>query len=574
MIAAEDTDVLVIGSGAGGLSAAVAAAHGGCRVVVVETSSTIGGASAWSGGWMWVPGNPVARRAGIAEDAVAPRAYLRAVLGNRYDAPRVEALLRGGPAMVSFFEQHTRLRFEGGNTIPDIYGDLPGASRGGRSIIAERIDMRGEDDMLRRLRPPMRETSLWGLPIQAGADLAAFLSATRRPASMLHVARRLGRHAADQALRRRARVLVNGAALVARLALSARDAGVMIRTDTSALRLSFDGRRVTGAIVETPLGMCEIKARRGVVLATGGISNDQQRRARLFPHSGDGSAHWSLPPADVAGDGARLAEAVGAVFDESPAAAGAWCPVSLVPHADGTTGYFPHIIDRGKPGIIAVLRNGRRFVNEANGYHDYVAALLASTPPGERPESWLIAGAKSINRYGLGFVRPWPFPRAHWIRRGYLVRGRTLDELAAQCGINAAALRETAARFDAAAHRGEDPAFGRGASRYNRHQGDPAVRPNPTLAPLGSGPFYAIKVVPGSFGSFAGISVDPVARALNATGLPIAGLHVVGADAVSALGGHYPAGGINLGPAMTFGFLAGRTLAGLDDLAQEDFGWN
>jgi succinate dehydrogenase/fumarate reductase flavoprotein subunit len=256
-----------------------------------------------------------------------------------------------------------------------------------------------------------------------------------------------------------------------------------------------------------------------------------------------------------------LVEAAGGVLDTNVEATGAWCPVSLVPYADGTVGHFPHIIDRGKPGLIAVRADGRRFVNEANGYHDYVRALLAATGPDEAAESWLIADAKFVARYGLGFVKPWPFRIGPWIKRGYLKRAPTIAELAQECGIDPTGLEATVEAFNVNARNGTDPDFNRGASLYNRYQGDPDVAPNPTLGPIENGPFFAMKVVSGSFGSFAGVRTDAVARALDANDAPIPGLYVVGSDMASIMGGHYPAGGINLGPAMTFGFIAGCDIA-------------
>jgi succinate dehydrogenase/fumarate reductase flavoprotein subunit len=483
-----ETDVLVIGSGAGGLSAAVTAAHKGLRVIVAERAQVLGGATAWSGGWMWVPRNRLAHRAGIVEDRDAPRTYLQAVIGNRFDASRVDAFLDSGPEMIRFFESHTKLQFDDGNTIQDIYGDLPGAGTGGRSIIARPIDGRVLGALLKLVRTPMRETSLWGLPIQAGPDLRAFLTATRRLGSFLHVARRVSRHLFDLATHGRAMQLANGNALVARLVVSGADLGVRFMTDTPGTELLVENGCVVGAILQQAGQPVTITAKSGVVAATGGFSNNSARRAALFPHSGDGSQHWSLPPASVSGDGVALVEAAGGVLDTNVEATGAWCPVSLVPYPDGTVGHFPHIIDRGKPGLIAVRADGRRFVNEADGYHDYVRALLAATGPEEAAESWLIADAKFVARYGLGFVKPWPFRIGPWIKRGYLKRAPTIAKLAQECGIEPAGLEATVAAFNANTRKGTDPDFNRGASLYNRYQGDPDITPNSRLARLRMAP--------------------------------------------------------------------------------------
>ncbi|MFO1312930.1 MAG: FAD-dependent oxidoreductase [Burkholderiales bacterium] len=551
-------DFLVVGSGAGGLSAAVAAAAHGLRVVVAEREPVFGGTTAWSGGWMWVPCNPLAKRAGIDEDVARPREYLQSVLGPHFDAARVDAFLDAAPRMVAFFEERTALQFEGGTTIPDTYGTRPGAGTGGRSVIAAPYDARALGPLVARLRKPLRETTLHGLTIQAGPDLRSFMNVTRSPRAFAHVARRVARHVADLALHGRAMQLRNGLALAARLLRSAADLGVDFRSESRATRLVASDGRVTGAVLATPQGDVEVRTSRGVVLASGGFPNDENRIRATFPAP---DQHWTLAVPSASGDGARLAESVGGVFDASLASPGAWCPVSLVPYPDGTTGRFPHIIERGKPGIVGVLADGRRFCNEGNGYHDYVEAMLRAVPAGQEVASWLVCTREFQRRYGLGVSRPAPLPVASFVRSGYLKTGRTIAELARNCGIDPAGLEATIAGYNAHARRGEDPLFGRGSTVYNRYQGDARVAPNPCVAPIERPPFYAVKVVPGSFGTFAGIRTDAYARVVNAQGAPIAGLYAVGTDMASVMGGFYPAGGINLGPAMTFGYVAGRHAA-------------
>jgi succinate dehydrogenase/fumarate reductase flavoprotein subunit len=230
-------------------------------------------------------------------------------------------------------------------------------------------------------------------------------------------------------------------------------------------------------------------------------------------------------------------------------------------YRDGSFGHFPHIIERAKPGIIGVRANGKRFVNEANGYHDYVSALFSATPEGEEVASRLICDHRFQQRYGLGIARPSPIPLGKWLRNGYLLRGRTMDELAQRCGIDPAGLQATIMACNNHAGHGEDPAFGRGSTPYNQFLGDKEVRPNPNVLPIIKAPYYAVKVLPGSFGAFAGIKADAKARVLDGDGSPIPGLFVAGRDMASIMGGHYPACGTNLGPAMTFGYIAGREIA-------------
>lgn len=553
-----NVDLVVVGSGAAGLSAAVTAAYQGLKVVVVEKANTLGGATAWSGGWMWAPCNPLARAAGINEDLETVRTYLRHELGERFDAAKIDAFLAASPAMVEFFHHKTNLQFSAGNAIADIHGDSPGAGTGGRSVIAAPFDGRELDTQtLKKLRTTMPETAFLGMPIQAGPDLAAFFNVMRSPKAFLHVAKRVSRHAYDLARYGRAMQLVNGVALTGRLAKSAQALGVEMWVASPAKQLLKEDERVTGILVGTSKGEVAIQAAKGVVLATGGFPWDVSRRKALFPKTPTGQEHWPLPPSSASGDGLSLGEAAGGMVDTTLYSPVAWAPVSRVPYRDGHVGHFPHIIDRAKPGVIGVLKNGQRFVNEAGGYYDYVDAMVKAVPEGEEVCSWLVCTHRFQRRYGLGISRPAPVPFKHWIKKGYLKSANTLKDLATECGIDPQGLQQTVDAYNHHAQHGEDPAFGRGSTPYNRKNGDPSHAPNPCVASLDKGPFYAIKIVPGCFGTFAGLKTNEHAQVLNAANQPINGLYAAGSDMASIMGGFYPAGGINLGPAMAFGYIAG-----------------
>jgi succinate dehydrogenase/fumarate reductase flavoprotein subunit len=410
----------------------------------------------------------------------------------------------------------------------------------------------------------MRETSFMGMPIMAGADLQAFLNMSRSFKAALHVGRRFLRHLLDLATYGRAMQLVNGVALVARLAKSAESLNVTLIESAPAVRLILDHGTVRGVVVNKGQREVEIRASRGVVLATGGFPHDVNRRKALFPRTPTGREHLALPPETCAGDGITLGESAGGRLVTDLASPVAWAPVSRLQHADGTVGHFAHIIERAKPGLIAVLASGKRFVNEADGYYDYTAAMVAAVPAGDEVASWLICGHRFQRRYGLGYARPFPIPVGSFVRNGYLQRGATVEELARRCGIAPKALAETVNAFNEHARHGEDPAFGRGSTPYNRKQGDPLHGgPNPCVAPIEHGPFYAVKVLPGSFGTFAGLKTNAAAQVLDYQNSPIPGLYAVGADMASIMGGFYPSGGINLGPAMTFGYIVGRHAAGV-----------
>ncbi|MBD2839729.1 FAD-dependent oxidoreductase [Pseudomonas sp. JM0905a] len=548
-------DVLVIGSGASGLAAAVTAAHQGLDVLVAEKTDQLGGTSAWSGGWLWIPLNPLARAEGIEDSEQAVEAYLRAELGVDALDERQRAFLRHGPEMVEFFQRHTQVQFQSGSRMPDMH-DSPGAARGGRSLCALPLDGRRLGPWLQALRPPLDLISLGGMGIAGGADLAHFLNASRSPRSALYAAGRLLRHWRDRLLHGRGLHLVNGNALVARLLRSALDLGVSLETGTAATRLLQDGQRVVGAELTQDGRNFKVLARRGVVLACGGFPHDRQRIARLFGHE-----HLSAAPETNTGDGLRLGEAVGAQVAEDLSSPAAWAPVSRVPRGDGRFSGFPHLMERAKPGFIAVTRDGQRFTNEADSYHDFMNALFRATPDGEEPAAWLLCDHPAQRRYGIGWARPFPFPIGRYLHNGYLKKAASLAELAGLCGIDGKRLQATVAAFNANAERGMDPEFQRGASAYNRSQGEPLHKPNPSLGALSNGPFYALKLVPGSLGTFAGLRTDASARALDDRGDVIPGLYVVGNDMASVMGGRYPSGGITLGPGMTFGYLAGLELA-------------
>ncbi|UWU19331.1 FAD-dependent oxidoreductase [Rhizobium sullae] len=554
-------DVLVIGSGAGGLSAAVTAAHLGMKVVVLEKADVFGGTTAYSGGWLWVPNAPHAIAAGRGEDVDGPKTYLRHILGNAYDSGMIEGYLEAAPRMLDFFERETEVHFNPGSGVPDFYGNVPGAATGWRSVVAAPYDGRLLGGLLGRLRRPIAETTLMGMGIAAGQDMRMFLSATRSLSAFTYVSRRLVKHFRDLLFHGQPVQLMNGNALVARLLRSAVDAGVELRTGAAVCELLRDGQRVVGAAFTSGEIRHDIVAGHGVVLATGGFPHDERRLREQLPHVRSGTPHRSAAPETNSGDGIRLAEAAGGHVSGRMAQAAAYAPVSLVPRTDGSVGRFPHLVERGKPGIIAVMASGRRFVDEGGPYYDYVREMIAATPEGEPAVSWLICDHRFIRRYGLGAVKPFPIPMGRWLRNGYLTRAATVPKLASRCGIDPTGLQRTIDDFNRHAARGDDPAFHRGTTPYQRVQGDPDHKPNPCLAPIVDGPFYAVRIVPGSLGTFSGIVTDVDARVLDGEGQPIPGLYAAGNDMNSIMGGYYPSGGITLGPAMTFGFLAAESIA-------------
>ncbi|MDH4095331.1 MAG: FAD-dependent oxidoreductase [Betaproteobacteria bacterium] len=546
-------DVLVAGSGAGGLAAAVTAREAGLDVLVAEKEPWFGGTTALSGGWLWIPNHPMQKEIGVADSIEDASTYLLHEAGEKFDPERVNAFLTAGPRMIEFFTRETAVKFDPSATFSDYHPDAPGGRPGGRSIVARAFDGRELGRMLSMLRPPLPELTVFGIMIGSGAELVHFMRWSKSLASAAFVARRLLGHGAATLFHGRGVRLTNGNALAGRLLKSALDAGVRLEASTSVKELVREEGRVTGAILESGGSAVRVMARKGVVLACGGFPRDGARQARLFRHR----EHYSPAPPGNTGDGLKIAEAAGALLDESLPNAAAWVPVSRVPRGGGAYGLFPHFIDRAKPGVLAVTRHGTRFVNEGNSYHDFVQALLTT---GET-HAWLVTDHRALRAYGLGFVKPRPLPIAPHLKSGYLLRGETVGELAVRAGIHVA-LEGTVEAYNAHAKMGSDPVFRKGENAYNRFYGDPDIEPNPCVAPLAQPPFYAVRVEIGDLGTYAGIATNGHAQVLDAHKRPIPGLYAAGNDALSIMGGNYPGPGITLGPAMTFGWIAGRHLAG------------
>lgn len=557
-------DVLVVGSGAGGLSTAITAKKHGLDVVVVEKEEHFGGTTAFSGGVLWIPGNHLARASGVRDSREAARTYLQNEAGAFFDDRAVDALLEHGPEMLEFFERETEVKFVP-TLYPDYHPTLPGGVDIGRSVLAAPYDIRRLGKDMARLRPPLETITFIGMMFNSSnADLKHFFNATRSLTSFVYVTKRLATHLKELALYRRGINVTSGNALAARLAQSALDLGIPIHTRTPASELLLENGRVIGALVRGPQGTQRIEARRGVVLASGGFSHDLARIHQAYPHLRRGGEHLSPVPAGNTGDGAYLAESVGGQLELRFPEAAAWMPVSRVPLGKGRHGVFPHLLDRYKPGVIGVLRDGRRFTNESESYHDVGAALIQACEGQRETAMWLICDRTAIGKYGLGYAKPSPMPLRPLIRSGYLLKGATLAELARQAGIDPRGLEETVRQYNLGAERGVDDEFGRGTTAFNRYLADPEHRPNPCVAPIGKGPYYAVKVIMGDLGTFDGLRTSLEGEVLGEGGAAIPGLYAVGNDRASVMGGNYPGAGITLGPIMTFGYLTGRHLARAD----------
>ncbi len=554
-------DLVVIGSGAAGLTTAIVAKKRGLNVVVLEKEPVFGGTTALSGGVLWIPMGPHGRQQNPADTREAVRTYMMQETGSFYDEAAVTAFMDNGPKMVDFFERETAMKFVP-TLYPDYHPDVPGGAAIGRSILAAPYDIRGLGKDMARLKPPLKTITFIGMMFNSSnADLKHFFQVTQSLTSFIYVAKRLVTHLKELALYGRGIQVTSGNALAARLAKSALDLGIPILTRSPAQEIVMENGKAVGVRVTGEGGDYRISAQHGVVLACGGFPHDVKRIAQAYPHVARGGEHLSPTPTANTGDGTRMAEAAGGVADIRFKDSAAWMPVSRVPYANGEFGVFPHLLDRYKPGVIGVLKSGQRFTNESNSYHDVGAAMIRACEGQTETAMWLVCDKTTIAKYGLGYAKPAPMPLGGLIRKGYLIEGKTLEELAHKAGIAPAALAKTVADYNVGAAQGEDPAFGRGRTAFNRYLADPANQPNPCVAPLLKAPFYALKLVMGDLGTFDGIQTSVVGEVLKRDGSVIENLYAVGNDRASIMGGNYPGAGITHGPNMAFGFVTANHIA-------------
>jgi 3-oxosteroid 1-dehydrogenase len=548
----EEMDLLVVGSGAAALTAAIVAADNHAKVAVIEKSDQFGGTSATSGGVIWIPASHLAKAAGADDSPDEAARYIDALASVDAEPDRIRAFVDNAPRMLAYMEERTEVRYA---SIPytDYHAELPGGKMGWRSHDPQPIDGRRLGDDLARLRPTHPAGMLFGRISWTAAEAAPMI--TRMPGWRKMLIRALWRHYSDigQRLRsRRSRFLTSGNALLARLKLSLDARHVQIRYCHALDSLIKEDGRVVGAVVRTPAGVRRIGARQGVVLAAGGFERDAAMRGRHLTGSPDPA--WSGSQGGNTGDAIRAAQEMGAATRRMDSAW--WAPTIKVPSEDRAR---PLFFERSLPGSIIVDAGGQRFLNEAASYHKAGEAMRNAGGG----QAWVILDARFKWRYPMGPLMPmipaWMHPAA--VRR-ILRKARSIRELAPQIGVDPDVLEDSVTRFNAHASRGEDPDFGRGQQPYDRYYGDPKVTPNPNLLPLEKAPFYALPVNAGDIGTNGGLATDAWARVVDDAGRPIEGLYAIGNSAASVTGRSYPGAGSTIGPAMTFGYIAARHATG------------
>jgi succinate dehydrogenase/fumarate reductase flavoprotein subunit len=567
MSASDAYDVIVIGAGAGGMTAAAVAAAEGLSVLLIEKTECVGGTTSWSGGMVWIPVNASMKQAGLSDTPSEAADYLASTVPEIENAELRQTFLARGPEAVEYLEAHTEVRLQPVKAYPDYYPEKPGATAGGRVLEPVTFDGARLGVHFMRLRPPLPEFTLFGGMMVNRLDIPHLRKVGRSFRSTLRSVRLVSQYALQRLRAPRGTTLHLGNALAARLYASLLARNVDVLFGASVKHLLIEGDGVRGVQVADSSRTRSIVARRGVVLATGGFSHDKDLRERYFP--GGAGVVSATAPAGT-GDGLRIAMAAGASIGTVVASPAYWVPASLFRRADGSQGVFPHTVtDRAKPGVIAINSAGRRFVNEALSYHEFVLAMLRDGNDPEGRAFHLVCDRRFLWTYGLGRIQPFTRRISRYVDSGELVEARSIDALADLMGVERSALAATVKNYNAQARAGLDPEFGRGSTIYQRHLGDAGHSPNPCVAPIEQAPFYALRIYPADLGTAIGLKTDGEARVLRKDGTAIPGLYACGNDMGSIMNGNYPGPGITLGPALTFGYIAGRHLAKIDLASQE-----
>ncbi|GAA2687839.1 3-oxosteroid 1-dehydrogenase [Actinoplanes palleronii] len=543
-------DVVVVGCGAAGMTAALRVAALGLRVVVVEKAPTFGGSAARSGAGIWIPNNQVILAAGVPDTPAKAASYLSAVVGGDVPTAKQRAFLDNGPPMISFVMAKSPLRFRYMDGYSDYYPELPGGIARGRSIEPDLFDGTLLGAELANLNPAY-------LPTPDGLSV---FSADYKWLNLSLVNARGTAVAAECVARYTAAVLAGktpltmGQALAGALRAGLAAAGVPVWLNTPLTGLQQDATgRITGVVVTRDGVATVITATRGVLVATGGF--ERNLAMRLTYQRQPIGVDWTVGARENTGDGIRAGLGAGAATDFLDDSW--WGPAIPLPGEP----YFC-LAERTLPGSLIVNSAGKRFVNEAAPYSDVVHVMYDKNGVVPDIPSWLIFDQNYRNRYLFRDVAPaLPFPDS-WYSSGAVAKDLTLGGLATKIGVPAAALPATVARFNGFAWTGRDTDFHRGDSAYDHYYTDPAVVPNSCLAPLLLPPFYACKLVPGDLGTKGGLRTDPRARVVRADGSVIPGLYAAGNSSAAVMGHSYAGAGSTIGPAMTFGYIAAGEMAG------------
>jgi len=549
-----DVDVLVVGSGAGGLTAAITAHEHGANVLVVEKSDSIGGTSATSGGGIWIPCNHLMAGAGQSDTPEAAKTYLKAIIGKDVSEDRIDTYVAESPKMLQFMETKAGVKYI---TTPyaDYFPDKPGGKDGWRTLDPVPMNAAKLGKAFANLREPHFQTKFGGFTITIPEAQKII---TRQKGWQMIIVKQMLAYRLDIPMRmktKKHRRLTGGNALVGMCLKNVMDRNIPIWREAGMTSLIETDGKVTGAVIERDGKTVKVSARQGVVLAAGGFESDPEMRAKYLATPTD--TKWSGTPGTNKGDAHRAVKAVGAKLTLMDGAW--WGPSVRVPGEDRARILFA---ERALPGIYIVNGKGERYLNEGASY-DVVGRQMQKHPE----DSWIVFDRRAREKYAVGPLFPTQvYPDKKWSEgvQAIVKKSDTIAGLAERIGVNPKGLQNTVERVAKFSESGVDEDFAKGGNAYDRYYGDPTIKPNPCLAPLAKAPFYAFQIYPGDIGTKGGIDVDVNARALNTQGKPIDGLYAIGNCSSSVMGHSYPGAGSTLGPAMTFGYLAAKHAMGVN----------
>lgn len=553
-----ETDVLIFGSGVAGFSAAIFARKQGLRTLVCEKMPVLGGTTATAGGFIWVPNTEQAKAAGAQDSVENARTYLEHELGNYFRGDLVDAFLEAGPKAVAEIQNDTAVGYDYVRW-PDYHADQVGGVSEGRTLEPRRFDGRRLGKDFELVRPPIRRLMLLGGMSIDKRKVDLFLNPFQSVSGFFKVVATFARYASDRLLYSRGTDIGGGNAVIASMLYTLRRQKADIWVNAPLEELVSENGKVVGAIIRRDGHRVAIRALRGVILGTGGFPHNAAMRMELGPkHPHNLSVGWE----GNLGEGINAARRIGAVIDYEVVGPGLWQPSSLLRRKDGSQETILYgYLDRGKPGVIAVDLSGRRFVNESNSYHDIGEAMFKKdVANGNR--FFFICDRAFVWRWGLGLIRPYRMSLRSFEKSGYITTAATAEELARRLGVDATNLAETIRKNNISAETGIDPDFKRGTNPFNAILlGDPKVKPNPNLGPIGKkGPLVALEIFPSTLGTSIGLKTNAEAQVIGADDAVIEGLYASGQDISPVMRGFYPGGGINIGPAMAFSYIAIRNI--------------
>ena len=549
------TDILVVGSGGGGMVAALAASHLGSKALIIEKGFVYGGSTAMSGGAMWVPNNYLMKQEGLSDSPEEGLAYLKSITGGKAPEDRLRVYVDTAPEVVKWLEEHSRARYRVVHGSSDFYPDAKGAKPGGGRTI-EPVPFNGRK--LGKMRGEMRglhpQVLVFGRIMVSLYDAHVLLDSSMRGRKAAF--KNIGLYMLNpmRTFSKTDTRLNMGNAAIGRLRLSLAERDVPLWLNTSAKRLIVEGGRVIGVEAERDGKPIRIKADKAVILAAGDYPRNKEMREKY--NRKPISTKWTVACPENTGDAISMGIEAGAALGSMEEAW--WIPTSLVPGAE-----LPMMIlvERCLPGSMVVNGKGKRFTNEAGPFTDIVKAQYADHGvTGCSIPAILIVDKRFRGRYPLSPMIPGYTPKKY-IENGYVKAGNTIEELAGKCGIDAQGLMAEVKRHNEFALAGKDLDYHKGESPADRYFGDPSVKPNPCLGAIDKPPYYAIELWPGDIGTNGGLRTDAGARVLRENGTPIDGLYAVGNCADAVTGNSYPGAGATIGISMVFGYIAARHAA-------------